>query len=135
MVFLLALTTPAVLAGPHSPVAERTVPVPTSEHSDAAPSVRIAYHDLDIATPQGIATLYVRIRRAAADVCGAGRPETGTRLSTGAIDACTRRAVDATIRQIGVPGLVALQAEQQALSEAASQGPQCEIPPRPRIII
>ena len=98
-------------------------------------SVRIAYHDLDLATPEGIAALYVRIRRAAVEVCDAGRPPTGTRVIRPETEACVRRSVGATVRQIGVPGLAALDAEQQVLREEAAAPPACETPVRAKIII
>ncbi len=97
--------------------------------------IRIAYHDLDIATPEGIAALYVRIRRAAVEVCDAGRPLTGTRMIRPEMEACVRRSVVATVRQIGVPGLAALDAEQQVLSVEAAARPSCDAPVRTKIII
>jgi UrcA family protein len=99
-------------------------------------SIRIAYHDLDLATPEGIAVLYLRIQRAADELCGAERTPTGTRLLPPRTDACVRDTVAATVKQIGVPGLAALDVQQQVLREAASETPlQCERPPRARIII
>jgi UrcA family protein len=99
-----------------------------------ASSIRVSYHDLDLATPEGIAALYVRIRRAATQVCDANRPGTGTRVISPEADACVRRSVVATVRQIGVPGLAALDAEQRVLSEEAPR-PMCDAPVRARIII
>jgi UrcA family protein len=98
-------------------------------------SIRIAYHDLDIATPQGIAALYVRIRQAAVDVCDAARPLTGTRMIRPETEACVRRSIVATVQQIGVPGLAALDAEQQVLGQEAAARPSCEAPVRAKIII
>jgi UrcA family protein len=99
-------------------------------------SIRIAYHDLDLATPEGIAALYVRIRRAAAEVCDANRPVTGTRMVQREAEACVRRSVVATVRQIGAPGLAALDLEQQALGEETPPPrAMCETPVRARIII
>jgi UrcA family protein len=100
-----------------------------------ASSVRIAYRDLDLATPEGIAALYVRIRRAAVEVCDAGRPVTGTRVIRPEMDACIRRSVGATVRQIGIPGLAALDAEQQVLGDEKAERPACEAPVRAKIII
>jgi len=128
------------LAAP--PESARAAPGHAVAHSVAATavdseprSIRIAYHDLDLATPEGIAALYVRIRRAAAEVCDATRPLTGTRMIRPEMDACIRRSVIATVRQIGVPGLAALDAEQQVLLEEAASRPACEAPPRAKIII
>ena len=98
-------------------------------------SIRISYHDLDISTPQGIAALYVRIRRAAVEVCEADQPLTGTRMIRPETESCVRRSVVATVRQIGVPGLAALDAEQQALEDEAAARPSCDAPVRAKIVI
>jgi UrcA family protein len=37
---------------------------------DAAPSVTVRYHDLNLSTAEGVASLYARIRYAADEVCG-----------------------------------------------------------------
>lgn len=100
-----------------------------------ARSIRISYHDLDLETPEGIAALYVRIRRAAVEVCDAGRPLTGTRVIHPEMEVCVRRSIIATVRQIGVPGLAALDAEQQVLGEEMAARPTCEAPVRAKIII
>jgi UrcA family protein len=104
--------------------------------SDDKRSVRIAYRDLDLATPEGIAALYLRIHRAADELCGAERAPTGTRLLPTRTEACVRDAVASTVKQLGVPGLAALEVQQQLLREAASEAPlQCDRPVRARIII
>ncbi len=121
-------------AGPPR-TATATRSVPQGGTAGEPRSVRIAYHDLDLATPEGIAALYVRIRRAAIEVCDAARPLTGTQLIRPEMDACVRRSVGATVRQIGIPGLAALDAEQQVLGEETAARPACEAPVRAKIII
>jgi UrcA family protein len=98
------------------------------------PSIRMAYGDLDLNTPEGVASLYVRIRRAAAELCDSKRMVTGSRLST-AFDGCVRSAIAATIRRVGVAGLATLHAEQQALQGEPVPKPDCAQPTRVRIII
>jgi UrcA family protein len=120
-------------AGPGRTSATRSVSAGTP--SGEPRSIRIAYHDLDIATPEGIAALYMRIRRAAVEVCDASRPLTGTRMIRPDSEACVRRSVVATVRQIGVPGLAALDAEQQVLTEEEAARPSCDAPVRAKIII
>ena len=99
-------------------------------------SIRIAYHDLDLATPEGIAALYVRIHRAAAELCDATNAPIGTRIVAASASACVRASVAATVKQIGVPGLATLEAEQQVLGTAATPPkPQCDAPARAKLII
>jgi UrcA family protein len=56
----------ALLAMPMLLGAESAIAVPGS---DAAPSEVVRYHDLDLNSPEGIASLYDRIHAAAIDVC------------------------------------------------------------------
>jgi UrcA family protein len=129
-------------ARPDSPPAGRALAAPAartavtvSAPADAR-SIRIPYLDLDLATPQGIALLYLRIRRAAAELCDASRPVTGTRMIRPEAEACVRRSVGATVRQTGVQGLAALDAEQQVLGEeTAAPRPMCDAPVRAKVII
>jgi UrcA family protein len=121
-----------VAAAPRAAATRTTRSAPPS---DQPHSIRIAYHDLDTATPQGIAALYVRIRRAAVEVCDAARPLTGTRMIRPETEACVRRSVVATVQQIGVPGLATLDAEQQVLGQDAAARPSCDAPVRAKIII
>ena len=130
---LLALASGNAFAAP--PGQTGRAASPGASNSDLR-SIRISYHDLDLATPQGIANLYIRIRRAAAEVCDAERPPTGTRVERPAAAACVRSAIVATVKQLGVPGLAALDTEQEAIAAFESTTkPQCEVPARSRIII
>lgn len=99
------------------------------------PSVRVPYGDLDLRTPQGVATLYGRVRQAAMDVCDARQPLIGTRLISATAAACVRRSMESIVRQLAVPGLAALHAEQQALLDALAAKPACDVVQRTRIII
>ncbi|MBS0393659.1 MAG: UrcA family protein [Proteobacteria bacterium] len=117
-------------AAPHRTAAPARTPAPEAQ------SIRISYRDLDVTTPQGVAALYLRVRHAAEDVCGARQAPTGTRLLAASTDACVRSTVRAAVHQIGVPGLAALEAEQQALHEAAVPDRSlCDAPRRVKIII
>jgi UrcA family protein len=98
------------------------------------PSIHVVYGDLDLNTPEGVASLYLRIRHAAAELCDSKRVVTGSRLSS-AFDGCVRSAIAATIRRVGVAGLATLHAEQQALQEEPVPKPDCAQPTRARIII
>ena len=101
----------------------------------AAPSMRLSYQDLNLTTPQGIAALYLRIRHAALQVCETTRNTTGTRVDPG-YDRCVQGAVAATVKQIGSPGLAALELEQRVLGDPASGVRNlCERPGRARLII
>jgi UrcA family protein len=125
---------PSMRKEPDSPPAA-TSSATTPDRAESR-TIRIAYRDLDVATPQGLATLYVRIRHAAEEVCGAGRPPIGSRLLQAGADRCVRTAVADTIRQIGVPGLAALDAEQRMLDAENNDGrTQCDAPPRAKLII
>jgi hypothetical protein len=63
------------------------------------------------------------------------RTLTGTRLVTDAFQRCVRTAVASTVKQIGVPGLAALDATRQVLSEPArSSRSMCDRPGRATII-
>ncbi len=72
----------------------------------ASSTVRVTYHDLDLDTAAGVATLYKRIRSAAMSYCKSTRVATGTRVSS-AFDLCVRDAVATTIQKIDQPNLSA----------------------------
>ena len=46
-----------------------TEPSAAAVNDDAEPSVTVRYHDLNLNSPEGVASLYGRIRRAADQVC------------------------------------------------------------------
>ena len=101
-----------------------------------APSIRVSYRDLDITTPAGIATLYVRIRRAASALCDAEKAPIGSRLVTERSERCVRTTIASTVKQLGVPGLAMLDAEQRALGEPSGfDRPSCAAAGQTKIII
>jgi UrcA family protein len=108
---------------------------PAEGRDSVVQAIRVPYGDLDLNTPQGIATLYVRIHKAASELCDARRPAIGTRLISTVAKSCVRSSVAATVKQLRVPGLATLHAEQQALQGAAAATSLCEPSPRARIII
>jgi UrcA family protein len=69
----------------------------------------VGFQDLNLSTPVGVATLYDRIKHAAADYCEPARDLVGTRVSP-EYNRCVRDAISWTVRQIGHPGLSALHA-------------------------
>jgi len=85
------------------------LPCVAPEAAVDAPGIRIAYGDLNLATPAGVAILYQRILGAAKQYCEPDRVLTGTRLSPN-YDHCVQTAVAATVRKINQPGLSALHA-------------------------
>ena len=132
----LAQAAPPTLQGsaPVRPVSQRSVGSNSADRESR--SIRIAYHDLDLTTPEGIAALYVRIHRAAAELCDANSAPTGTRIVAAGANACVRNSISATVKQIGIPGLATLEAEQQVLgTSVAAPKPQCDAPARAKIII
>lgn len=67
---------------------------PALANGDAARSVEVAYHDLDLTTAKGQKTLDRRVDRAAREVCGLTDVATGTRLPANGAHACYREAKD-----------------------------------------
>ena len=132
-----ALAAPPAVAAANTAASTQATSRSSFNAADAvAPSIRISYRDLDIKSPEGIATLYVRIRRAASELCDAGRAPIGSRLVNEHSERCVRTTIAATVKQIGVPGLAMLDAEQRALGEPAGVGrPSCAGPEQPKIII
>jgi UrcA family protein len=65
---------------------------------EAAPSVTVRYHDLNLNNPEGIAALYGRIRGAAGDVC---RPLESRELArTSLWNACFNHAVADAVKAV-----------------------------------
>jgi len=78
-------------------------------HAGEMSGIHVGYQDLNLATMNGVATLYERIRHAAAGYCEPARELVGTRVSP-EYSRCVRDAVSSTVRQIGHPGLSTLHA-------------------------
>lgn len=63
----------------------------------------VKYADLNVSKPEGAAALYVRIQRAARQVC---LPFDGDRLSSKArMGACVHKAIADAVAQVGEPAL------------------------------
>lgn len=72
----------------------------------AAPSVRVAYSDLDLSKDVGVDALYTRLRHAAGHVCGDRvdiRDLKGVQMER----ACVARALDTAVESVHSPRLTA----------------------------
>jgi UrcA family protein len=84
--------------------------LPVAAHAEHRTSaIHVSYADLNLATANGVTTLYERIHHAAAGYCEPARELVGTRVAP-EFSRCVRDAVASTVRQIGHPGLSALHA-------------------------
>lgn len=79
--------------------------------ADASPSVRVNYHDLNLATEQGTAALYGRIVFAAHKVC----PVSDHRVlaEVAAAHACEKQAIARAVRAVNSPRLAAIHSAHQ----------------------
>jgi UrcA family protein len=73
---------------------------------DAAPSVRVSYHDLNLATDRGTAELYGRIVSAAHKVCQVS--DIRNLAEVAAASACREQAIARAVRDVGNPRLAAV---------------------------
>jgi len=65
------------------------------------PSITVRYHDLNLDSPQGIASLYERIHAAAVDVCSSAEaPQPLNRTYLTEWDVCTNHAVAHAVRAV-----------------------------------
>jgi UrcA family protein len=138
LMFVGVLTgaSPVLADTPSRPLASNAAqPNAVASDPSGAPTMRLSYQDLNLSTPQGIAALYLRIRRAAMQVCEEVRHTTGSRLDP-TYDRCVQGAVTATVKQIASPGLAALEVEERVLGDAASRAQNlCGRPGRAKLII
>ena len=74
---------------------------------EAYPTQAVAYADLNLASPAGVATLYRRIRRAANQVCDYP-PDLRQLTSVRDSKACSALAVERAVLQVNIPALHAL---------------------------
>ena len=74
---------------------------------DEAPRQAVALADLNLGSPEGVATLYRRIRSAAKQVC-AYPPDFRQLSDVRDSDACKALAVDRAVLQLNIPALHAL---------------------------
>ena len=93
------------------------LPLAVSQAATNAPTIRITYQDLNLATTAGVEVLYHRMLHAASDYCEATRAVTGTRVSI-AFDRCVKDAVATTVKTIGHPGLSAMHAARGGASSS-----------------
>jgi UrcA family protein len=80
--------------------------LPAVADSSDPPQTTVKYGDLNVASPQGVAVLYSRIRHAASNVCwqfgGDGLAAYGRR------EACINKAISDAVTQVNAPALSAL---------------------------
>lgn len=102
-----AMTKPAVtlilaaaLASPFAAQADRVGQLA------GTPRIVVTYDDVDISSPQGLATLYSRIQYAAMDVCEYDRLHKELSRQRRPAE-CYRAAVDDAIKQVNQPVLTA----------------------------
>ena len=77
----------------------------TAHAADATPSVRVNYHDLNLATEQGTQALYGRIVSAARKVCAPS--DIRILVEVAAAQACEAQAVAHAVRAVNNPQLAA----------------------------
>jgi UrcA family protein len=82
--------------------------------ADASPSVRVNYHDLNLATEQGTQTLYRRIVSAAHTVCAFS--DIRNLAEFAAARACERQAIAHAVRDVNSPRLAATHSAHQRQS-------------------
>jgi UrcA family protein len=78
--------------------------------ADPVPQVRVAIADLNLSSPQGIATLYTRLRHAATEVCG-HEPQIRELSQHATWSKCVDTALDEAVLQVSSIGLAALHAK------------------------
>ena len=79
-------------------------------HAATAPTLRVSYGDLNLASEQGSLELYRRIEGAARLVCDAGDMRDLSRAA--AANACRERAIAQAVHDVHSPMLAALYASQ-----------------------
>lgn len=75
---------------------------------EPAPSVTVAYGDLNLASAQGANTLYARIVSAARAVCGAGEVDIRNLRSLADERSCESNAIAQAVHAVHSPSLAAL---------------------------
>jgi UrcA family protein len=80
-------------------------------HAAATPSVRVNYHDLNLATEQGTQALYGRIVAAARKVCAPS--DIRVLVEVAAAHACEAQAVAHAVRAVNNPRLAAIYSAHQ----------------------
>lgn len=77
-----------------------------AEPAAAAPTVRVSYQDLNLATEQGTLALYERIVSAASKVCRASDIRVLSEVA--AANACREQAIERAVRDVGSERLAAV---------------------------
>lgn len=72
----------------------------------SVPAVRVAYHDLNLATEAGNTALYARLEKAAAKVCVVD--DIRDLAAVAARASCEQKALERAVRTVGSPRLAAL---------------------------
>jgi UrcA family protein len=78
--------------------------------ADTVRQVQVTVSDVNLSTPQGIATLYSRLQHAAAEVCGY-EPQNRELSQHAAWSKCANIALDGAVVQVRSIGLAALHAQ------------------------
>jgi len=78
--------------------------------ADPVPQVRVAITDVNLSSPQGVATLYTRLQQAATEVCGHEPQIRALSLHT-AWSKCVDTALDQAVMQVSSISLAALHAK------------------------
>jgi len=83
------------------------VDAPAEPPQPSDPAQVVVFADLNLNSQSGLAILYKRIQRAASEVCKFPPPRRELRFVSER-KACTERALDRAVQQVGVPALAAL---------------------------
>ena len=73
----------------------------------SVPGITISYSEAELSTPQGLETLYMRIKRAAKSVCGVDSSSLTTLRSRHTVT-CYQSTLEHAVRQVNRPTLTAL---------------------------
>jgi UrcA family protein len=71
-------------------------------------SESVKYGDLNVSNPQGAATLYQRIVKAANNVCGSHDVDSRNLESQASLNACVHKAITDAVTKVGQPQLFAI---------------------------
>jgi UrcA family protein len=87
--------------------------VQVARAAEPAPSITVAYGDLNLATAQGANTLYARIVDAARTVCGADRVDIRELRALGEARSCESNAIAQAVQAVHHPAQAALAGTRQ----------------------
>jgi UrcA family protein len=95
-------------------------PQPQAQAQAQAPSVTVVYRDLDLSQSADVHTLYVRLQRAAASVCG---PVSKMELANYMIwQRCYQSTLDSAVLSVRSPELLALDKASAGATGMAGRG-------------